>query len=113
MNFGLAFNDTINHFSLKVTEIAQKSAVHRSVINRFKKGSQPIKTDNMEKLVEALDDKEFIFWIARIVDYRHAIKAIDVNALKEIAECFEEKEVVRELASIAIALLLKVEKRRT
>lgn len=61
MNFGLAYNATIEKFSLRVSELSRCAEIHRSVIAQFRSGIQAVNTDSMEKLVKALDDEAFAY----------------------------------------------------
>ena len=91
MNFGLAYSATIKKFSLKVTHLSNQSEVHRSVISRFKE-SRSINTENLERLVSALDDDAFVYWVSQIVrDRKLKNRSSGIRAFKGIVEQLDGK----------------------
>ncbi|WP_157620711.1 hypothetical protein [Synechococcus sp. PCC 7335] len=105
MNFGLAYSDTIKKFSLKVTNLSNQSSVHRSVISRFR-DARSIKTDNLERLVSALDDEAFVYWVSQIIAARNLQnRPSGIHAFNRVIEHLDEEEIASVLNAIASKLM--------
>lgn len=105
MNFGLAYNATIEKFSLKVTKLSKDAEVHRSVTNRLCNGSQSINTESMEKLLLALDDEAFLYWVSQIVNARTLKQqSTDPATLIEIVRHLNNQETASLLRALAAKL---------
>lgn len=110
MNFGLAYNATIKKFSLRVSELSRRAEIHRSVIARFRSGTQAINTDSMEKLVAALDNEAFAYWVSQLLSARELQqKAGSSVDLSEVVDHLSDQEVANLL--LALAAKLKNESR--
>jgi DNA-binding Xre family transcriptional regulator len=62
MNFSKAFDLTLKEFGLQGKTIAQNAGVREATVSNFRNGSE-IRTDNLEKLIEALppEAKQYLF----------------------------------------------------
>lgn len=70
MNFGIAFNETIRKFSIKAITLSENAGVSTGVISRFRSGFKAVNTDSLEKLLMALDDDAFRYFLMQLAEAR-------------------------------------------
>ncbi|MEM9090986.1 MAG: helix-turn-helix transcriptional regulator [Cyanobacteria bacterium P01_F01_bin.53] len=66
-----AFDATLNKFDIKGLHLAEKAGVSTGMISNFRNDTNAITTDSLEKLLAALSDEAFAFWISQVTHNRN------------------------------------------
>ena len=98
MNSGIAFDETIRKFSIKAKDLSRKSGVSYGVISRFRSGLKSINSDSLERLLLALDDEAFSYFMNQLA----AAKGIHQVIQNEILL----QELVGHLNDVELSTLL-------
>jgi hypothetical protein len=79
-----AFDATLKKFGIKGIHISKDAEVSSGLVSHFRNDTHPITTDNLEKLVAALPDEAFTYWISQVAHRRNLDKfvqtPVDVTA---------------------------------
>ena len=65
-----AFDLTLKEFDIKGSHLSEASEVASGTISNFRNDLCSITTDSLEKLLEALSDEEFTFWLSQVAHAR-------------------------------------------
>ncbi len=102
MNFGIAFNETIRKFSIKATTLADNADVSTGVISRFRSGFKAVNTDSLEKMLMALDDDAFSYFLLQLAKARGVHLALqDEISISELIGHLDDVETAALLHGIA------------
>lgn len=67
MHYRDAFNEAINLFKLKAADLAERSGVGTNQISRFRNGHADIKSETLQKLVDAFPDAARAYFYSRVI----------------------------------------------
>ncbi|NJM98754.1 MAG: hypothetical protein HC800_17785 [Phormidesmis sp. RL_2_1] len=65
-----AFDATLREFGIKGLQLSEEAEVSTGMISNFRNDAAAITTDSLEKLLAALNDEAFSYWISQIVKGR-------------------------------------------
>lgn len=65
-----AFKATLEEFGIKGFQMAEQADVSTGMVSTFKNGSKAITTDSLEKILAALPDEAFEFWVSQLLHCR-------------------------------------------
>jgi hypothetical protein len=71
-----AFDATLKKFCIKGIHISEDAAVSSGLVSHFRNDVHPITTDNLEKLLAALPDEAFAYWISQVAHRRNLDKFV-------------------------------------
>lgn len=66
-----AFDATLKKFDIKGLYLAEEADVSTGMISNFRNDTNAITTDSLEKLLAALPDEAFSFWVSQVIHNRH------------------------------------------
>jgi hypothetical protein len=66
-----AFDATLKKFGIKGIHISEDAEVSSGLVSHFRNDVHPITTDNLEKLLAALPDEAFTYWISQVAHRRN------------------------------------------
>ena len=66
-----AFDATLKEFDIKGLHLAKDSEISTGAISNFRNDTNAITTDSLEKLLAALPDEAFAFWISQVTHNRN------------------------------------------
>ena len=93
-----AFDTTLKKFDIKGLHLAEEADVSTGMISNFRNDTNAITTDSLEKLLAALSDEAFAFWLSQVAHNRN---------LKEFVKSpIALRSFVHELDNYAAAELL-------
>lgn len=65
-----AFDVTLKKFDIKGLHLAEEADVSTGMISNFRNDTNAITTDSLEKLLAALPDEAFAFWLSQVAHNR-------------------------------------------
>ncbi|MEO0770109.1 MAG: hypothetical protein AAFY72_11885 [Cyanobacteria bacterium J06649_4] len=66
-----AFDTTLKEFKIKGLHLAKESEISTGAISNFRNDTNAITTDSLEKLLAALSDEAFAFWLSQVAHNRN------------------------------------------
>ena len=66
-----AFDATLKEFDIKGLHLAKDSEISTGAISNFRNDTNAITTDSLEKLLAALSDEAFAFWLSQVAHNRN------------------------------------------
>lgn len=66
-----AFDATLKEFDIKGLHLAKEAEVSTGAISNFRNDVNAITTDSLEKLLAALPDEAFAFWLSQVAHNRN------------------------------------------
>lgn len=79
MSFASALRHTMSEFNLTGTDLSEKSGVSKNTISAFRKGSQSLTVQNLEKLLGAMPEEARRYFFAELVDNRQISSAENLS----------------------------------
>ena len=95
MNFGKAFDRTLNHFGISGKWLSEKSGVSQQMISGFRRNQQRIYSDSLEKLIQSLPIEAQQYFFESLL------------GMSLVAQPPDLEQVVEEANSVQIGHLLK------
>ena len=101
MNISAALTATMDEFGLTGTDLVTAAGITNSRLSRFLNGTA-IKTDGLDKLIDALDDEAFRFLIEKLISARgmHFVHK-EQPALSDLVERLDETATAELLNALA------------
>ena len=78
-----AFDATLKEFDIKGLHLAKEAEISTGAISNFRNDTNAITTDSLEKLLAALSDEAFAFWLSQVAHNRN---------LEEFRLCIESEK---------------------
>ena len=101
MKISAALTATMDKFGLTGTDLVNAAGITNSRLSRFLNGTA-IKTDGLDKLIDALDDEAFRFLIEQLISARGMHFVIgEQPALPDLVERLDEAETAELLHALA------------
>lgn len=72
-----AFDATLREFGIKGLQLAEAAEVSAGMISNFRNDTTGITTESLEKLLAALDDDAFSYWISQVAKGRELKELLD------------------------------------
>ena len=72
-----AFDATLKEFDIKGLHLAREAEVSTGAISNFRNDVNAITTDSLEKLLAALSDEAFAFWLSQVAHNRNLEKFVE------------------------------------
>lgn len=68
--FATALQKTLEKFNLSAKELALQAGVREAALSQFRNGKQAMLSDNLEKLIKALPDDAYHYYLAQLASDR-------------------------------------------
>ena len=65
-----AFDATLKKFDIKGLHLAEEAGVSTGMISNFRNDANAITSDSLEKLLAALSDEAFTYWVSQVAHNR-------------------------------------------
>jgi len=65
--YGIIFNETIELFNLKASDLASESGVGTNQVSRFRNGKTDLQTASLEKLIDAMPKNAKAYFYSRLM----------------------------------------------
>jgi hypothetical protein len=100
-----AFDATLKKFGIKGIHISEDAEVSSGLVSNFRNDVHPITTDNLEKLLAALPDEAFTYWISQVAHRRNLDTFVQtpVDAMAFIQD-LDDDATANLLSAIAVKL---------
>ena len=72
-----AFDATLKEFDIKGLHLAKEAEISTGAISNFRNDTNAITTDSLEKLLAALSDEAFAFWLSQVAHNRNLEEFIE------------------------------------
>ena len=97
-----AFDATLKQFDIKGLHLAEKAGVSTGMISNFRNDTHSITTDSLEKLLAALPDEAFAFWVSQVTHNRNLETFIQSPiALNNLVQALDEPAAIELLCALA------------
>ena len=101
MKISAALTATMDEFGLTGTDLVTAAGITNSRLSRFLNGTA-IKTDGLDKLIDALDDDAFRFLIEKLISARGLHLIVEEQPeLSDLVERLDEAETAMLLNALA------------
>ena len=100
-----AFDATLKEFGIKGLKLSEEAEVSTGMISNFRNDTAAITTDSLEKLLSALSDEAFSYWVSQVVGGRELEKMLQSPiAIQMFVYQLDEAAVVEVLHALATKL---------
>lgn len=100
-----AFDTTLKKFDIKGLYLAEEAGVSTGMVSNFRNDTNAITTDSLEKLLAALPDEAFAFWISQVTHNRNLEEFVESPiALSNFVQKLDNHAAAELLSALATKL---------
>ncbi len=100
-----AFDATLKEFDIKGLYLAEEADVSTGMISNFRNDTNAITTDSLEKLLAALSDEAFAFWVSQVTHNRNLEEFVESPiALRSFVHKLDNHAAAELLSALAAKL---------
>lgn len=107
-----AFDATLKEFGIKGLALSEEAEVSTGMISNFRNDTAAITTDSLEKLLAALSDDAFAYWVSQVVRGRELEEMLQSPIAIQTFVHQLDNDAVAEVMQ-ALATKLREEARKT
>lgn len=100
-----AFDATMKEFGIKGLKLSEEAEVSTGMISNFRNDAAAITTDSLEKLLSALSDEAFSYWVSQVARSRGLDEMLQSPiAIQTFVHQMDEAAAVEVLHALATRL---------